>query len=233
MKCLDKSTTWRVRALAAAALVAVGALSAAAESSCPGDAAIRTAVLEALGVSQGITIETGSCSIAAGTEVDAAVAEPGARLGRPARFRLLHNGRQVGYAIGTANGAVPHVRATRTLSASTVLTAADVEEAEGVLTGQLLQRLPTLAQVVGLTLARPLGAGEPLTAHAIKVPPAVRSGDRVVIRSTYGGVEARATGTALQTGRVGDVIRLVNTDTKRPLRGRIVKSGEVEVMHGS
>ena len=233
MKCSDKSTTWRARAGAAAAILAVSMLALHAEPACPGDAAIEAAVLETLGVSAGVRVQTASCSVPDGAAVDAAVAAPGARLGRPVRFRLLYQGRQVGYAIATADGTVRHVRTTRALSAATVLAETDVEAVEGRLQGQLIQRLPAIADVVGLSLARPLGAGEPVTSLAVKVPPAVRSGDRVVIRSAFGGVEARATGTALQTGRIGDVIRLVNADTRRPLRGRIVGNGEVEVVHGS
>ncbi len=233
MKCSDKSTTWRGRAGAAVAILAAAMLVLQADEACPGDAAIRAAVLEALGVSAGVRVQTSSCSVPAGADVDAAVAEPGARLGRPVRFRLLHRGRQVGYANGTADGNVRHVRTTRALSAATVLADADVEEFEGSLAGQLLQHLPAIKDVVGLALARPLGAGEPVTSLAVKVPPAVRSGDRVVVRSVFGGVEARATGTALQTGRIGDVIRLVNAETRRPLRGRIIGTGEVEVVHGS
>lgn len=233
MRCSDKSTTWRARVGAAAALVAAGMLVLQADAVCPGAAAIEAAVLHALGSAGDVRVQTSSCSVPAGAEVDAAVVEPGARLGRPARFRLLHQGRQVGYAIGTADGPVRHVRTTRALTAATVLAAADVEEFEGPLPGQLLQRLPAIAEVVGLPLAKPLGAGEPVTSLAVKVPPAVRSGDRVVVRSSYGGVEARATGTALQTGSIGDVIRLVNAETRRPLRGRITGRGEVEVVHGS
>lgn len=233
MRCSDKSTTWRARAGAAAAILAAGVLVLQAETGCAGDAAMLAAVHETLGAGGAVRVTTASCSLPEGAQVDAAAAEPGGRLGRPVRFRLLHQGRQVGYAIATVEGSVRHVRSRRALPVAAVLTGTDVEEVEGPLPGELLQPLPAIADVIGLALARPLGAGDPVTSLAVKVPPAVRSGDRVVIRSVVGGVEAQAAGKALQTGRIGDVIRIVNAETKRPLRGRITGRGEVEVMYGS
>jgi flagella basal body P-ring formation protein FlgA len=48
-----------------------------------------------------------------------------------------------------------------------------------------------------------------------------------------GEVEITAVGIAQQSGAVGDVIRLVNQDSRRGLRGRVTGKGEVEVVHGS
>lgn len=215
-------------------LLLLTALAADAGTPCLADAVMEAAVVRALDVeTAAIHMETAVCSVPAGTVVDAAVVEPGARFGRSVRFRLLQGDKPVGYAISTAKGTVKHVRTTRALAASALVTPADVEEVDSDLGNELLQPLPRLDEVVGRALVRPLTTGAVVNATAVRVPPAVRSGDRVVVRSVFGGVEARTTATAQQSGRIGDVIRLVNADSKRALRGRIVGPGEVEVIHGS
>ena len=200
---------------------------------CVADPVIETTVAGLLGVESGLSVQTSVCQVAADVAIDAAIPEPGARLGRPARFRLMNDGRQVGYAVSAVSGPIRHLRSTRTVPAATVLADADIEERTSVLDGELLQPLPTRADVVGLTATRTLAESDVITSNVVRIPPAVRSGDRVRIRSTVGPVEAHAIGTAQQSGRIGDVIRLVNAETRRALRGRIVARGEVEVIHGS
>ena len=55
----------------------------------------------------------------------------------------------------------------------------------------------------------------------------------VVVRARVGGIEAEGRAIASQNGVAGDVIRLVNPDSRRTLQGRIVGAGEVEVIHES
>ena len=100
-------------------------------------------------------------------------------------------------------------------------------------TGVLMEPLPGIEALVGTRAVRALAAREVVTARIARIPPAVRSGDRVVVRASLGGVEMTGVATAQQTGGIGDVIRLVNQDSRRALRGRITGKGEVEVVHGS
>jgi hypothetical protein len=61
-------------------------------------------------------------------------------------------------------------------------------------------------------------------------PPVVRPGARVRIVARFGAVEARAPGRARQPGRVGEVIRVRNTQSHQSLRARVVDADTVEVV---
>ena len=81
---------------------------------------------------------------------------------------------------------------------------------------------------------RAVQAGEVITTRMVRTGPPVRSGD-IVSTSDRGSTGSRpcGTATALQSGSVGDVIRLVNAASRRQLRGRITGKGSVEVQHES
>jgi len=96
-----------------------------------------------------------------------------------------------------------------------------------------VERFPTLDAVIGARTLRDVARGELITVRVARIPPAVRSGDRVVVHSRVGSVEVTGVATAQQSGEIGDVIRLVNPDSRQPLRARITGKGSVEVMHGS
>jgi flagella basal body P-ring formation protein FlgA len=61
--------------------------------------------------------------------------------------------------------------------------------------------------------------------------PLVRSGDEVRTRVRVGAMEAVGLTVAQQTGQLGDVIRVINRNSHRALRGRIVGPQEIEVIH--
>ena len=46
-----------------------------------------------------------------------------------------------------------------------------------------------------------------------------------------GDLEVAARFIAADSGRIGDLIRIVNPDTKRSIRARIIKAGTVEVFN--
>lgn len=57
---------------------------------------------------------------------------------------------------------------------------------------------------------------------------AVRRGQSVVLVATAEGIRLSAPGRALKEGKTGDTIPVVNTATRRPLKG-IVREGWVEI----
>ncbi len=235
MRCSRKSTTWLASALVAL-LLSAETLPSAAQPGCDrADVApaVEQAIAAALGVDAGVRAAVLACDVDSPTNIERAQPEPGARFGRPARFKLFVNGRVRGYATAVATGAVAHVRTLRMLAAGTIIGTSDVAVVTRELDGALLQPLPQLADVIGASALRALERDEVLTARAARVRPAVRSGDRVVVRARVGRVEVVGAGTAQQSGGVGDVIRLVNVDSRRALRARVIGKGEVEVVHGS
>jgi flagella basal body P-ring formation protein FlgA len=55
----------------------------------------------------------------------------------------------------------------------------------------------------------------------------------VAITAVLGGIVVTGVATAQQSGQIGDVIRVVNADSRRVLRARITGKGSAEVLHGS
>jgi flagella basal body P-ring formation protein FlgA len=72
-----------------------------------------------------------------------------------------------------------------------------------------------------------------LSIDVLLVQWSVRSGRRVNVRARVGGIEAQGLCVAIENGRMGAVVRVVNPDSKKTLVGRVVGPGEVEVIHGS
>jgi flagella basal body P-ring formation protein FlgA len=202
-----------------------------------GDAAVRAAIASSVqarvGAAASVTIDLQIAEVAPGAALESADPEPGARFGRPARFRLRAAGRTIGYAVGIIHVTMPHLRLTRAVAAGAALTIEDVKEVMGDPGPLPIESLPARDAVVGITSSRALIANEVVTMRTVRVALAVRSGDVVTTRVVVDGVEAVGVATALQSGSVGDIIRLVNADSRRQLRGRITGKAAVEVQHES
>ena len=192
-------------------------------------AAIATSVSPRLGGQARVTVEvlhTASDSVGPVT----ASALPGARLGSPARFLLtLADGRRIS-AVARVTADARHLVAARDLARDEELTGDVVEWIDGPLDGQLLESLPTQAQVLGTRARRPIVRGEVITSTIVKVPPAVRAGDPVTLVIRIGVMEVRGTGRAVSSGSVGDVIRVSRPSHREPLRGRIIEPAVVEIL---
>ena len=93
--------------------------------------------------------------------------------------------------------------------------------------------LPVQSEVVGARVTRALDAGTVVTSDVLAVLPAVKSGQQVRIRASVDGIVAYGVAVAAEQGRIGEVIKVVNPDSKRTLSGRVTAPGEVEVLHGS
>lgn len=195
----------------------------------PAADAIRAAVRARMGEDAVVTIK--SIGIAGdGLKVKEARPDPSARLGRPVRFTLI-----------TANGAalpvqvdltveVPHAVVKQPVLRAHVIEATQVEEVTGVVVDTPLTRLVTRAEAVGARALRPLAPGTVMLPAHVAARRIVEPGDAVTVVAMAGAIEVTATFTAVDGGRIGDVIRVKNPDTRKFIRGRIVKAGIVEVI---
>jgi len=166
----------------------------------------------------------------------AVVPSPGARLGQPVEFVLLGAGAggraaQVGRGRADVTVLVPHARTLRTMARGTVVASGDMSDSTGEPGPVAISRLPTAHELVGATLRRDVVGGEVLTLRSAALPPAVRAGDPVHATATIGGVQVTAQLTAVDNGAQGSVVRVVNRDTRREVRARVVRAGVVEVIH--
>jgi flagella basal body P-ring formation protein FlgA len=219
-------------------LVASAALAEPPGTEARVTAAIERAVAARMG-DVAITVETQIVRWHAG-EPGAelvAVPEPGQRVGGPVRFRLyeLVSGRRASRSAGVAQGEV-HVRARAVVARVAIDRGATIQpsqiDALEIDVGRLpLTALPTPHDVAGSVARRPIAPGELVTGHAIRTPPLVRSGDELVLRALVRGVEVTAKAIAAQAGGLGDLIRVVNSDSGRAVKGVVVGPGEVEVRY--
>lgn len=83
--------------------------------------------------------------------------------------------------------------------------------------------------IVGKVLKRSLSPGQVITKNMVKELSAVRRGDNVVILIRAPGLEVTARGVCKDDGAYGDLIRVVNVDTKKVLFCNVIDSGTVEI----
>src|ERR1700752_253851 len=107
MRCSRKSTTWLADVGAvwlACAMVGFAATPGQPVVPTPGCgrvdvAPVVAAVVNArVGGTKTLDVKVLACELGSQIDIDAALPEHGARLGRPVRFRLMNRDRQVGYA---------------------------------------------------------------------------------------------------------------------------------------
>jgi len=159
-----------------------------------------------------------------------ALPDPAARTGRPVRYALVSNGIRRGAAVASVKVLGQFARAARAIDRGESITESALAVVDGELPDAPFARLPQAQDVVGLTARRAIAPGEPLTPAVLVVPPVVRSGDRVTVNITLGHVQATGTGIASGSGQVGDIVRVLQPDSRVPLRAKIVGPGTVEVV---
>lgn len=165
-----------------------------------------------------------------------AVPEPDARVGERVHFRLLGSegrgeaARTIGHASAVVAVNVEHVRAKELVARGRDVADTDLEAAHGPLIGIPMRRLPRWAEVTGSRALVNLAPGEVITRSAVTIRPAVKSGQVVRAIARVGGLEVTAALVAAQDGAPGSVIRVVNKESRRELRARVLESGVVEVI---
>jgi flagella basal body P-ring formation protein FlgA len=193
-------------------------------------ALIRQAVVERVGA--GVEVEILSLDL---PETDAAFREarpdPAARLGKPVRFTLVTEAGRGVRAVAELRVVADHVVMRQDARRAHELSGDDIDAVRAELTGTPLRELPTAAQVLGGRALRPLVAGQIVLPGYVAIPRAVEPGDQVTVVASVGAVQVSATFTAADGGRVGDVIRVVNPESRQYIKGRILRPGLVEVIH--
>ncbi len=75
-----------------------------------------------------------------------------------------------------------------------------------------------------------VAAGSVLRASAFDFPKVVHQGAELEILAKLGTVTVTAKGKALQDGKIGDVIRVENVDSRKFVHAKVISSGSVEVV---
>jgi flagella basal body P-ring formation protein FlgA len=194
---------------------------------------IRAAIVSRLGVDADVTIDAIDLPARAGlpTAFREARPDPGAQLGRPIRFALVPELGPNVIAIATVHVVVEHVVAAHALERGETMSDDAMRVVRDELKGAPLRRVLSPGQVRGGRVLRPIPAGAVVVPGAVIARRTIEPGDHVTVRAMSGDIEVSASLVAADAGNPGDVIRVVNPDTHRDLRGRVIKEGLVEVAY--
>ncbi len=177
-------------------------------------------------------------SPAVGTVSDA-VLEPGARLGAPLRVSLrapvVRGGAQALAAVAHVSVrlevAVDHWHTTRAVGRGSRLGVADLARVRHRLSRGPLTPLPVEDEVIEARALQDLAADACLTTRLVAATPAVLAGADVMAIVREGGIEVRALLVAVDSGRLGDRVRVVHPESRRTFRARVIGRAEVEISH--
>lgn len=83
------------------------------------------------------------------------------------------------------------------------------------------------AAILGMELKRPLPPGSVVYASMLKVPIAIKRGDKVVIVASRGSVNISVPGESLERGMPGEQIRVRNRQSEKTVHAWVVRPGVV------
>lgn len=217
---------------ALAILAVTSTLLAPAQAPATGDpvrAAIASAVRERIGDLRSVDVQIVSAPGGVTGAVSASPT-PGARLGKPVRFLITPASGQPFTVVARVSVVAAHASPIHRVDRGDVLTSADVEWKEGRIDGQLIQPLPALEDVVGSRARRAIATGEVFTAAVLAPPVAVKAGEEVALTIRSGAMQARGRARAVNSGSVGDVIRVTTPGSREIRRARIIAPASVEIV---
>jgi len=221
-------------------LVLVAAAPARADEPPP-DAAVRDAIVAAVRarMGEGADVAVAALRLPPGwSRADVQVRpDPRAVLGRPMRFSLGTPSARRGGAIRWTGAAeadvqvlVEHLHTTRAVARGDILSGADVAVVRHAVEGPL-RAWPAAEAIDRSRALRDFGPGACLARNSLAVVSLVRAGQDVQAIARVGGIEAEARMVAAENGDKGSVIRVVNPESRRSIRARVVAAGVVEVIH--
>jgi flagella basal body P-ring formation protein FlgA len=196
--------------------------------------AITDAVRDRMG--ETATVSVDDLTIERGIDADAvrAIPEPGSKLGRIIRFTLRAAGDRLtatGSATARVRVSVPHVHPTRHLDRGEEITNTDLVAVTHEISAGPLRALPSVTAASHARTLKPIAQNACVTASAIAALPAVRGGREIVAIARVDGVEARTTVMAAENGDAGSIIRVINRQTRRALKARVLSPELVEIIH--
>jgi flagellar basal body P-ring formation protein FlgA len=132
-------------------------------------------------------------------------------------------------AVADVSASIDAVVPTRVIQIDSVIDAEDVTIHRIKLTDLDHQLITDVKDVIGKSAARPLQTNNPIRLGMVKKPYAIRKGDRVSIEARHGGLSIQVIGLAKSSGEIGQTATVVNVDSGKELRAKIVGPGAVRV----
>ena len=145
-------------------------------------------------------------------------------------FELANGGtaswRYTGSAVETIEAAVP----TRAFNRGDIIKAGDFT-IERRPRGEFTSELPVAAsEVAGLAARRSVRAGQPLRQSDLMKPEVVQKGETVTLQYQVPGIVLSMRGKALETGAEGDMVSVLNVESKRTVQGLVTGPGRVTIL---
>ena len=123
-----------------------------------------------------------------------------------------------------AGVAASDVIASRTLRVGTILTSADIEHPQG------RDQAVAASQILGKELRRAIYAGRLVTERDVGPPTLVRRNDVVTMVFRSGSLGLRTQGRSLGAGGIGEVVEILNLDTRVKVHATVTGENKVEVV---
>ena len=114
---------------------------------------------------------------------------------------------------------------TRPIRSQSIITAADV----GLVQASHPGAVADLDDVIGLEARVTLYPGRPITAGDVGAPAVIDRNQIVTMIYDIGGLRITAEGRALDRAGLGDQVRIINTDSRLTVVGKVKADGTVEV----
>jgi flagella basal body P-ring formation protein FlgA len=222
----------------------LGALAAAAPAAsvplAPAThAAVVAAVRARMGADADVQVQALGAPVPPVAAVADAVLEPGAALGAPLRVALRasvdRGGAKVlapvAHVSVTIEVTVDQWHTTRAVPRGARLGDGDLTRVRHRLTRGALRPFPVEDEVREARVVQDLPADACLTTRVVAPTPAVTAGADVVGIVREGRMEARAQLVAVDSGRIGDLVRVMHPESRRTFRARVTARAEVEIRH--
>ncbi|NET71303.1 MAG: flagellar basal body P-ring formation protein FlgA [Sphaerospermopsis sp. SIO1G2] len=87
------------------------------------------------------------------------------------------------------------------------------------------------AEMVGKTPVRMISKGRPIRRSEVKIPDVMSDGTTVHMRYHSPFIEITTMGEALESGGIGDYVRVRNLDSQEVIRAQIISANEVQADH--
>lgn len=202
-------------------------------------AAVVAAVRARMGADADVQVQALGLPAPPVDAVTDAVLEPGASLGVPLRVALRapvdRGGAQVLAAVAhvavTIEVTVDHWHTARAVRRGARLGDGDLMRVRHRLTRGALRPWPVEDEVREARAVQDLAADACLTTRVVAPTPAVAAGAEVVGVVREGRMEVRAQLVAVDSGRIGDRVRVMHPESRRTFRARVTARAEVEISH--
>lgn len=130
---------------------------------------------------------------------------------------------------GLAREMVEVYVAARPIDRGTVITAADIEPQRVARNRLTARQITDPSQVIGQAARQALQVGRPLRAADVEPPLLVRRGAKVTLVYHTGGMTLTTIGQAMANGAAGDLIDVLNLQSRRTVTGIVRSRDQIEV----